>query len=180
MSPSMSPPTTTEDGHVRVDGLKALLSATLGQEKSAEVVETALHRLGFFGPVLNAEQVAEVLDALSGESGLVGVAARFARSRSQLQRRPARGSSSPSLPPPPHGAPAPAPGFAPADLSLLLAPALGADKSQEVIAVALAQLALPVDILTREQALRLFDHLATIPGLVGVTARFAKARVLLR
>jgi hypothetical protein len=60
--------------------IEQTLSATLGAEKSAEVVAEAIASLGF-PRYLDAEQGARVLDLLSRAPGMVGVVARFARSR---------------------------------------------------------------------------------------------------
>jgi hypothetical protein len=61
----------------------------------------------------------------------------------------------------------------------LLAPTLGEEKSEEVVLAALTRRQLPLDTLDQKQALTLLEDLAAQHGLVGVTARFAKARLIL-
>jgi hypothetical protein len=59
----------------------------------------------------------------------------------------------------------------------LLAPTLGLEKSEEVVTAAVRRLRLGVsDELTVAQALAILDDLTQTPGIVGVVARFVKAR----
>ncbi|MEZ4221356.1 MAG: hypothetical protein R3B13_10565 [Polyangiaceae bacterium] len=67
-----------------------------------------------------------------------------------------------------------------AALAELLAPALGDVKAKDVIQAAAEQLHLEHGPLTRDQALALLDHIALGPGLVGISARFVKSRLILR
>lgn len=62
----------------------------------------------------------------------------------------------------------------------LLAPSLGEDAAQEVVERACEASGLTSMELTRDEALRVLEVVAEQPGLVGITARFAKSRVLLQ
>lgn len=70
--------------------------------------------------------------------------------------------------------------FSRQDVVAMLASALGQEKAGELIDAAARKLGLHPTSLSREQVLSLLDHLAQQPGLPGITARFAKARVILK
>lgn len=62
----------------------------------------------------------------------------------------------------------------------LLSPALGAEKAEDAVSSACDAVGLWSRELTEDQALRVLEHIAKTPGLVGITARFAKTRMLLQ
>ncbi len=66
------------------------------------------------------------------------------------------------------------------DLAEQLAASLGREKAEEAVVTAAERLGLQGDAYDRDQTLRILDLLAVESGLVGVVARFAKARVLLK
>jgi hypothetical protein len=61
----------------------------------------------------------------------------------------------------------------------LLAPSLGKEKSVELVDAAAKRFGIAVARLDRADALRILDALTEAQGIVGVAARFAKARALL-
>ena len=65
--------------------LYALLSATIGDDKAMDAVEAAARKLGL-PPVqdLTMKQALEVLDEVANTPGIVGITARFAKSRLHL------------------------------------------------------------------------------------------------
>lgn len=69
--------------------------------------------------------------------------------------------------------------FTERELAEHLASALGETKALEVVRAAVGALGLPGDALDREQAFAVLDTIAKQPGLVGVTARFVKSRLIL-
>jgi hypothetical protein len=156
--------------------LVALLAPTIGQDKSRDAVVAAARHLGLEGDALAREEALSILDHLATSAGILGVAARFVRERSAS--RPARVVCEP----PPAGDPAPAGvpsagGAAAAKLKAQLAPALGQEKSEQLVADAMKQLGIDGHELTAAEASAILDLLAGTPGLVGVTARFARARL---
>jgi hypothetical protein len=162
----------------------ALLAATLGWEMSEERVGAAMRRLGMSGGSLSHDQGMAILDELAKEPGMVGVTARFAKSRADLA-----GSFEPVSSRRPASQDEPTPSSAPArptksTLSLreivpMLSHAVGQEKGHEAILAGVRRLGLPEDRLDRDQAGFLFEDLAAQGGLVGITARFAKARLIL-
>lgn len=110
----------------------------------------------------------ELLLAIAATGGVAALAARSLLRESKRHAVVAR----------PAPRPAQARSYGPADLEVLLARSLGDDQARKVISAVWAQLALPAAV-SPEQALVVLDTLARTPGIVGVTARFAKARVLL-
>lgn len=60
-----------------------------------------------------------------------------------------------------------------------LSESLGDAKATEVVSSAAAQMGLGLVDYDREQTLRILERLADEPGLVGIVARFAKARAIL-
>ncbi|MCA9641811.1 MAG: hypothetical protein H6718_08705 [Polyangiaceae bacterium] len=62
----------------------------------------------------------------------------------------------------------------------LLAPALGKQAAQEAVDHARMVIGETRPDLSRDQALHLLEVVAEQPGLVGITGRFAKSRVLLQ
>jgi hypothetical protein len=187
---------------LRARDVAALLASTLGWEKSEELVATIAHAAGFDPSALTPDDAVVILDMLSRQQGLVGVAARFARSRADTLRRARVRSLSPApaqtgLPPEPtpvsgiqrtpssphqsaswsHLAPKRLPL---AELVSLIAPTIGQEKANETIAFAIRVKGIQDDKLTQEQALAVFEVLSQHDGIVGVTARFAKARLVLR
>jgi hypothetical protein len=60
-----------------------------------------------------------------------------------------------------------------------LSESLGDAKATEVVSSTAAQMGLGLIDYDREQTLRILERLADEPGLVGIVARFAKARAIL-
>ncbi len=69
--------------HARTE-LASLLSQNLGTEKANELVSAAARELGFGDP-LSTSQCLEILERVAAQPGLVGIAARFAKSRVLLR-----------------------------------------------------------------------------------------------
>lgn len=67
------------------------------------------------------------------------------------------------------------------ELIPLLSQTIGEDKARDVIVEAARRLQLSLaDGLHEQDVLSLLDDIAASPGIVGITARFAKSRVHLR
>lgn len=66
-----------------------------------------------------------------------------------------------------------------AELAALLSQNLGMEKALELVTAAAKELSFGAE-LTMEQGLEILERIAVQPGLVGIAARFAKSRVLLR
>ena len=202
----MADPSNADDGRlVWVSDLVPLLSPTLGEEKSAEVIGVAARQLGL-APPFKQDEARTVLRTLASWTGIVGVAARFATARastmfravmaaaplsSRVESKPSSMpiSSSPvSDPDDPRRAsgrraattlPSSDHRVAVHRLVELLAPSVGQEKSEEAVRDAMSRLGFQGDELDAKQSLRVLELLATSGGIVGVTARFAKARLLL-
>ncbi len=66
------------------------------------------------------------------------------------------------------------------ELSKLMAQTMGVEKADAVVAEAMASLSLSATDVNQQEALRILEHIASQPGLVGISARFAKGRMHLR
>ncbi|MFT3776009.1 MAG: hypothetical protein QM820_62490 [Minicystis sp.] len=62
-----------------------LLEGSLGAEKAEDAVVSACEATGNFSRELTQEQALDVLERIAKSPGLVGIAARFAKSRIHLQ-----------------------------------------------------------------------------------------------
>ena len=166
----------------------ALLAPTLGWEKSVEVVAAALRRLGLKDEDLRLEDRKVILEDLALEAGIVGVTARYALSRAGGSRPkmqavsipPSSGPSSSGGPPDSSAAARLAATLAVHEIVAQLAVMMGQDKAESTVIAALKRLDLPRERLDREQAMRLLDDLGRQEGLVGVTVRFARGKILTR
>lgn len=65
------------------------------------------------------------------------------------------------------------------ELAGLLSQNIGIEKATELVRAAARELALG-ERVTPEQGLAVLERIAAQPGIVGIAARFAKSRVLLR
>lgn len=153
--------------------LARLLASALGQEKSSEVIASAAEELSLSGPLYSAPEARAIFERLARTEGLIGVVARFAISRGDVGALVGRDAGAPCAPRDDETAEAEPEAV---DLLPLFAPALGAEKATDSIAAACARLGLDPSRLTREGALSVLDDLARAEGIVGVVARFAKAR----
>jgi hypothetical protein len=173
---------------VKARSVTALLTPTTGWERSNEAVAATMRRLGFGDEDdLDPDQVTKVLEDLALEDGIVGVTARVLLTKSTKGSAPrAEATSLPTIPPP--SSPSE---DAPASVRLAatigvhevigqIAPLLGADWAEAAVQASQRKLALPRERLDHEQAVRLLDDLGHQDGLVGMTARFVRARVLAR
>lgn len=61
-----------------------MLGESIGAERAAEVVDDAVRALGY-GRQLSRDQALAVLERISTQAGIVGIAARFVKSRVHLQ-----------------------------------------------------------------------------------------------
>jgi len=188
----MVPGRSTPDEPISPRILVSLFAPTLGWDKSEETIGLALSRLGLKATLLTAAQALAVLDDLATERGIVGVTARFVRSRGDFHRAlgppsertgvrevtAARGSDPGPIsrrePRRDQGK------LAVREIVPLLANTIGQEKAEEAVVAAIRRLGLPDEQLDLAQAILLFDALAGQPGLVGVTSRFAKARLILK
>lgn len=67
--------------NVTLEELQSALQSALGQQRAHTAIHDAARRLGIAGPGLTREQALELLGAVAETDGLVGISARFARSR---------------------------------------------------------------------------------------------------
>ncbi len=164
----------------------ALLAPTVGWEKSEEAVAATIRRLGLDRDKLTPQLVKQVLEDLALEQGMVGVTARVvltrkSPSRDDIQVVSSHPPPSTSIPPPDDSSPASVRLVATIgmhEIKAQLAPLLGGDKTESVLAAAVRRQALPRERLDREQTVRLLDDLGHQDGVVGMTARFVRPRVL--
>lgn len=64
--------------------LVSMLSQTLGEAKAREVLATALGALGIRRRLLTVGQALDALELIAAQPGIVGMTARFAKSRVHL------------------------------------------------------------------------------------------------
>jgi hypothetical protein len=149
-------------------------ASTRAVEKSASLVAASAQKLGVpLGDELSAEQAARILEDLAQMEGLVGVVARFVKTRSNI------GESTPASSREPVRA-AEDERYSRAQLNALLGPALGDAKGLEAIATYAQKIGAGGDTFTRAQALEMLELMAQVEGVLGTVARFAKARLLLK
>lgn len=71
-----------------IDGLSRLLSKTVGDDKATSAVRTAAREVGLAGKRdLSVDEALSVLEKVAETPGIVGVTARFAKSRLHLAAR---------------------------------------------------------------------------------------------
>jgi hypothetical protein len=161
------------------DELTKLLAPSLGEEKSEEVILAMSRTLGFSLPVYSPAEARSLFDALSKAEGLIGVVARFAISRGDVDALVEKAMTLSSRNPRVPDVSSTKMRIAAVDLLPLLAPALGTEKARDAVTHTAQRLRFDSQSLTREQALAVLDDLAQSDGIVGVVALFAKARFLL-
>jgi hypothetical protein len=167
------------DRTISKDELTKLLAPSLGQEKSEEVVVTTARSLGFSPPYFSATEVRALFDRLSRVEGLIGVVARFAVSRGDVETLVEKALTQSSRMLRAKEPSSTKVRVAAVDLLPLLAPALGTEKARDAVTTTAQRLNFDPQSLTRDEALSVLDELARSEGIVGVVARFAKARFLL-
>jgi hypothetical protein len=171
-----------------VDALMALLAPSVGNERAKAAVQSALAALAIRKVPLDADAALRVFKYLQGTGGLTAIAARRAASAiggdagratpAQPMDRPTSVSDGRSDTPPRGVAVAGSP-VTRAELAALLSHAVG--NAEALAAVDRAAMTTGFGPSgTVEAGLRLLDALALEPGLLGITARFAKARFALR
>ncbi|HTA89365.1 MAG TPA: hypothetical protein VK745_07315 [Polyangiaceae bacterium] len=182
---SSNPP--PRDQSVSFEQLAALIVPTLGKEKSHELILSRAKSLGYSADRLNLEQALKILAVIGSESGIVGVAARFAKTRlvtphkKQMQAQSMPRSLAPAVEAPVSSvSPSVGGTLESEELVALLAQSLGTEKSREVVHSALSDLRITPGRLTAGQANAVLEITAKIEGIVGVTSRFAKARLILQ
>lgn len=168
--------------------IAAQLAPTLGWDKSVEAVVGAVRRLGFKDGALGPAERQAILEDLALESGLVGVTARYALSRSGSSRSDMQAVTAPpsssraamtsSIPPESSASVRLAATVGVHEVIALLAPLMGADKAELAVYACLKRLGLPRERLDREQSARLCDELCRQEGHTGITARFVRPRML--
>jgi len=187
MTVAGSPRTGVESGRVPLAAIVAAIAATVGQQAGDLAIAECAREVGVAGSECSAAQALEILAALATRSGLLGVAGRFAlqKWRAKAAQSEQASGSSLALPNRPAVSPDPAPTagspgrLGKAELAAMLAPALGDEKSRLAVDSAVQALGLG-SMLDRSQALLVLEKLASEPGIVGVAARFTRARLLLR
>lgn len=153
--------------------LASWLTPMLASDDAEEAVRNAAARLGSRSTTFTETDAERILEELAQAADIVGLAAKRAQAKRAARARQA-------VP----GDPAPESRVAGATIDAeqivtLLAAALGTDKAQKLVSAELQRAGLG-DRLTQADAMRVLETLAAVPGLVGVTARFAKARFVLR
>ncbi len=172
------------DRPISKDDVTVLLASALGQHKSEELVTRAAGALGLKHPSYNAADVRSIFGKLVKEDGLVGVVARFAVSRGDVDKLVARAEEAVAVALETgqldlEGAP-PSSMRRTFDLLHLISPALGVEMGREALEHAARRRGIAVSpSLSHAEALAVLDELTKVEGIVGVVARFAKARFLL-
>ena len=71
----------TATGHVSHDELREALQSALGQERADAAIRNAAAALSLMGDTFTHDEGLEILGKVAEHDGIVGISARFARSR---------------------------------------------------------------------------------------------------
>jgi hypothetical protein len=187
MAGSLSSKPPARDEPISFARVVDLLAPALGREKSHELIGSRAEFLGYVKDRLNVAQALQIIASLASEPGIVGVSARFATTRLTTQEKARPTQASLSVP-----QPEPAPALQPTivdaastfitskEIAVLLAASLGTEKSVEVVNATMARLSIAPGAIGMSQAQAILNLISKSPGIVGVAARFAKARLFLR
>jgi hypothetical protein len=195
-------------GRITRSALIELLAPHLGVEKSTQLVLATAAKLGYWqADSYTRTEANAILRILGTTDGLVGVVARFAVSRVSSVALPrsslpgaspfGRALSAPSFPatspgseparppPPPKSTPqlpdsGRGPTMALSELEDLFAPTVGVEKARSLLHTSCLRLSVGAGPYSRTDALAIVDGMTDEDGLVGVVARFARARILLK
>ena len=151
-----------------------MLASALGYEKRVDIITGTANELQLDPGALHWDHASSILERLSSEPGIVGVAARYAGLR--LHRHH---STSPELCFPPEEEVAeavPSSGRA-VDLVSPLAPALGLSRARELVVEECKRQHFEPNSLSDVQAGSVLTALSSKDGIVGVAARFAQTRL---
>jgi len=163
-----------------IQELVSLLASTLGQERSQELVRGALDAMKISGDACSFAEAIGALELLGRSPGVVGSVGRFAKVRLTLTAAGAsEGGWSRSTRPAAKPAQGAAREVTREELSALLAPTVGQERSDEVVHEALRRMGYPLERFSHQQGLEVLEALTREEGLVGVAARFAKARLIM-
>ena len=159
------------------DAIARRLAPVVGDEAADAAVREVLRELGYADKAFARWEQSRILERLAQRAGLLGSAARRAQKSMGFgaQRETPRASMHRFSTPPP--GPNMIDGT---ELIGMFARALGDEKARETVETECQRLSVSAKRLPITKALVLLDDLAAVPGIVGVTARFAKARLALR
>jgi hypothetical protein len=167
--------------------LASLLTPSVGDERAREALQSALSALSLREEGLDDEAALRVFARLHGQGGLIATAAR--RASTTITAKDDAPASRPSAPILVHGGESSARATPPnpssvamitrGDIVDLLAHAVGRVEAERAVDKAAAALAFGAQG-SLVNAQRVLEAIAAEPGLVGITARFAKARLALR
>jgi hypothetical protein len=155
--------------------LVLLLAAALGEEKGEELVASAARRLALGDDAYSLAEARAIFERIALTPGLVGVVARFAITRGDVDSLRAKtcvAHAKDARPPSSRDAGSPET----VDLVALLSPVLGTEKAKEAIEAAAASRGLDGSMFAPSDARDVLEVLAQTDGIVGVVARFAQTR----
>ena len=162
-----------------VSAFAAQLAPVLGNEQALAMVQTAVQHIGHRGDMLVAAQQRAVLAWLGEQPGVIGAAARHLLR--QFDTRANAAATAPVRSVPPMAAPAAlGTSVSRADLTAAFERAVGTERAREIIDKACHARGVAGERIPTEDAATVLEDLARVPGMVGVLARFAKARFALR
>lgn len=154
---------------VTIEDLVAQLGAEATVLRGEDALRRAAEALGL-RPPFSASEAELVLDRVVAMGGPAAPAARVARARGAFAASTHRGSmpsiSAQSL-------------VSRGEIVELLAPSLGVEASETLVARFADRVGFPLTG-ERDVALRVLDAMAREPGVVGVAARFAKVKLILK
>lgn len=157
-----------------VSSLADLLAPTLGRDRASELVRETARDLRIDADELSEVHAELVLDQLAARPGSVGTAARFAARRALGSKNDDPPSSQT------RESQVETASVRRGDIEDLLGETLGAEHARALVGEHWAKARLSGVSCTNTQALAILERIGEQPGLVGVTARFAKARWHLR
>ncbi len=163
--------------------LISMLAPAVGNERARAAIQAAFIALSIFEDSVDEEGALRVFAHLQSAGGLTAIAARRAAATlTAKEEQPAARPSAPQItaaPEPAARASGAATVVSRADLVDLLAHAVG--RAEATAAIERAASALGFGAAgSAADAQRVLEAIANEPGLVGITARFAKARLALR
>lgn len=160
---------------VSLASFAAELAPVLGNEQALAMVQAAVRHLGHRSDMLVLDQQRAVLVWLGEQPGVVGAAARH------LLRRFDGGNSRPPRPSQASvSSHRPGPVVTRAELTTAFERTVSTERAREMIDKACRARGVVEETMSLEAATRILEDLAGNPGIVGVVARFAKARLALR